>query len=425
MSRLSNGALFTFLALFCLQCNVSPGEEAALVYDVSSYFENEDLQELGERLFFDERLSEPEGQSCATCHDEGAGWSGPDDTINSAGAVYEGAFHGRFSNRKPPSAAYASLSPVFHAVIEEGDMLFVGGNFFDGRASGYILGNAAADQAQFPFLNPLEQNLADAEALLEKVHSSDYMDLFNRVARDIWGVEDISECNNKDLQFGIIGLAIAAFEHSDKVNQFSSKFDAYLRGEVELTEQEMLGLELFDGRGECNLCHISELGPDGSFPLFTDNTYDNLGMPANPLNPFYSMDSISNPDGAAYIDPGLADFVKTMPHYAMYTSESLGKHRVPTLRNIDKRPYEGFVKAFGHNGYFKSLEAIVHFYNTRDILPFCDEVSDPEEGVNCWPRPEVVENINKDELGALGLTEDEEAAIVAFMKTLSDGFNPG
>jgi cytochrome c peroxidase len=88
----------------------------------------------------------------------------------------------------------------------------------------------------------------------------------------------------------------------------------------------------------------------------------------------------------------------------------LGKHKVPTLRNVDLRPYEEFVKAFGHNGYFKSLEEIVHFYNTRDVED--------------WPEPEVPETINVDELGDLGLTLDEEAAIVAFMKTLSDGYVP-
>ena len=88
----------------------------------------------------------------------------------------------------------------------------------------------------------------------------------------------------------------------------------------------------------------------------------------------------------------------------------MGKVKVPTLRNVDQRPYPEFVKAYGHNGFFKSLEEITHFYNTRDV----------EE----WPDPEVAENVNSDELGNLGLTPEEEAAIVAFMKTLSDGYEP-
>jgi len=83
---------------------------------------------------------------------------------------------------------------------------------------------------------------------------------------------------------------------------------------------------------------------------------------------------------------------------------------VPTLRNVDLRPSDGFVKAYGHNGYFKSLEEIVHFYNTRDVEP--------------WPAPEVPLNVNSAELGNLGLTASQEADLVAFMKTLSDGYVP-
>ena len=98
--------------------------------------------------------------------------------------------------------------------------------------------------------------------------------------------------------------------------------------------------------------------------------------------------------------------------------------KVPTLRNVDLRPYPGFVKAYGHNGYFKSLEEIVHFYNTRDVLAKCEDLPDPQPGVNCWPEPEVAENVNTGELGDLGLTPDEEAAIVAFLRTLSDGYAP-
>ena len=90
--------------------------------------------------------------------------------------------------------------------------------------------------------------------------------------------------------------------------------------------------------------------------------------------------------------------------------ENMGKHKVPTLRNVDKRPGKGFTKAYVHNGVFKSLKEVVHFYNTRDVKD--------------WPQPEVPENVNTDELGDLGLTHQEEVAIVAFMKTLSDGYTP-
>ena len=104
---------------------------------------------------------------------------------------------------------------------------------------------------------------------------------------------------------------------------------------------------------------------------------------------------------------------------------NMGKHKVPTLRNVDKRPSEGdVVKAYGHNGYFKSLKDIVHFYNTRDLLDPCETTASPSPGINCWPAPEVSDNVNMDELGNLSLTGAEEDAIVAFMTTLSDGYEP-
>ena len=94
---------------------------------------------------------------------------------------------------------------------------------------------------------------------------------------------------------------------------------------------------------------------------------------------------------------------------------------MPTLRNVDKRPFPSFVKAYGHNGYFTSLKSIVHFYNTRDVLPRC-EPNDPDEGTTCWPAPELTENMNTKRVGRLGLSDEEENALVSFMQTLTDGF---
>lgn len=116
-----------------------------------------------------------------------------------------------------------------------------------------------------------------------------------------------------------------------------------------------------------------------------------------------------NPDGKNWIDLGLG--------FTTGLESTYGLFKVPTLRNVDKRPYPEAVKSYGHNGYFKSLKEIVHFYNTRDV---------EGEGWNGmpWPAPEVAININADELGDLGLTDEEEDAIVAFMQTLSDGYQP-
>jgi cytochrome c peroxidase len=122
------------------------------------------------------------------------------------------------------------------------------------------------------------------------------------------------------------------------------------------------------------------------------------------------------------VDTGLGGALKHAGYQASVYEPEMGKFKVPTLRNVDTCPSSDFVKAFGHNGFFKSLKEIVHFYNTRDVLGRCETASVPEPGTNCWPAPEVAANLNTEELGDLGLTEDEENAIVAFLKTLSDGY---
>jgi cytochrome c peroxidase len=362
-------------------------------------------ERLGRHLFFDESLSHPPGQSCATCHATEVGFTGPESEINAAGAVYPGAVATRFGNRRPPSAAYATQAPVLHR-DEEG--AFVGGSFWDGRATGERLGNAAAEQAQGPFLNSVEQNLPSAEAVVAKVCSGKYAALFRRV----WGPE---ACADVAAAYDRIALAIAAYEASPEVNAFSSRYDAWAAGDGTLTRQELRGKALFEGKGKCAQCHPP--------PLFTDYTYDNLGFPRNPLNPFYRQ-PIANPAGASWVDPGLAGFLETRSAWVASAPAELGKHKVPTLRNVARRPSPRFVKSFGHNGYFKSLEAIVHFYSTRDVLPRCPPEFAGAPGETCWPAPEIAANVNTEELGNLGLTSAEEADLVAFLHTLSDRPRP-
>jgi cytochrome c peroxidase len=375
---------------------------------------------LGEQIFFDQRLSANENQSCASCHDPGSGWTGPLSDVNAAGAVYEGSIAERFGNRKPPSAAYATLSPVFSYVMSKKDALFVGGNFWDGRATGEHLGNPAADQAQGPFLNPLEQALSSPSDVTSRVCTGPYAADFI----DMWG-DAICEASNVAQAYDDVALSIAAFEDSPAANAFSSKFDAFERGAAKLTPMEHQGLALFRGKAKCSGCHVLDGGPNGE-ALFTDFTFDNIGLPKNPENPFYGIDPAFNPAGAAWLDPGLGGFLETRSEYSTLASENLGKQKVPTLRNVDLRPSPDFVKAYGHNGYFKTLEGIVHFYNTRDVLAACPGPYTEAEALeaNCWPEPEIPANVNHDELGNLHLTPNQEAAVVAFLKTLSDGFMP-
>jgi len=362
------------------------------------------LEQLGKLLFFDESLSDPPGMACATCHAPEVGFTGPESEVNRTAVAYPGAVKERAGNRKPPTAAYAGDSPPLHYDAEED--VWIGGMFWDGRATGWILDDPLAEQAQQPFVNPLEHNLPDPARLCELVSQAEYAHRFVK----IWG-EDALDCDaGVQAAYDRIGRALAAFQRSAEVSPFTSKFDHYLAGRAELTAEEALGLEIFENQGLCSECHISEPGPDGEPPLFTDFTYDNLGIPRYDALPFYSQEAQFNPDGEAWIDPGLAGFLVTMPEYADHAAANHGKHKVPTLRNVDARPNPDFVKAFGHNGYFKTLYDITHFYNTRDVED--------------WPPPEVPENVNTEELGDLELSLEEEQALVAFMKTLTDGYVP-
>jgi cytochrome c peroxidase len=374
------------------------------------------VEQLGKSLFFD-KISHPDSMSCSGCHSPDVGWTGPIPGINLSGAVYRGAVPTRFGNRKPPSAAYATFSPILH--YDETEELFIGGNFWDGRATGEHLGNPAADQALGPFLNPVEQNNPSKQAVCEQVAASKYAGLFE----EAWGQGSL-DCSDAGIEatYDFIGLSIAAYEASPEVNQFSSKYDAFLAGIDTLTDQEAEGLDLFEGKAMCAGCHPSEAGPYAYQPLFTDYTFDNLGVPRNPENPFYTQTEF-NPAGFSWVDLGLGGYLESIGNPA--ANDNMGKQKVPTLRNVDKRYGESFPKAYTHNGYFKSLKSIVHFYNTRDVKPVCpDPFTTEKEALasGCWPEPEVPDNVNRDELGNLGLTDEEEDALVAFLKTLSDEY---
>ena len=337
-------------------------------------------QMLGKNLFFDKNLSTPPGQACVDCHSPETGFGNPNQDL----PVSRGVHVDRFGNRNDLPAGYAGFSPEFHYDADE--ELYVGGQFWDGRAANL------AEQAKGPFLNPLEMANPDEQAVIEKVRNSDYAGLF----KEVFGADALQ---NTEEAYNLVAKAIAEYENSAELNQFNSKYDFYLAKKVALTEQEMRGLALFEdeNKGNCSACHPSQPGPDGSPPLFTDYTYDNLGVPKNPENPFYYLPKNLNPDGVNFVDLGLGSIVNK--------PEENGKFKVPSLRNIAK------TSPYLHNGIFKTIRQVVVFYNTRDVGP--------------WSPPEVSVNVNRDELGDLGLSEQEVDDIAAFLNTLTDGYDPG
>ncbi len=334
---------------------------------------------LGKLLYQDQNLSQHKNQSCFTCHSSPGFADARFQNVVSAGSNPQ--LHG---GRNAPSSAYASYSPAFHWNQE--DETFVGGQFWDGRA------NTLAEQAKMPLLNPVEMGMKNKESVLQAINDpqnknyTQYRKLFKKVYGTSLKDWEKNITTFVEKNYDNLADAIATYEKSKELNPFHSKFDLYLAGETKLTEQELRGLQLFNGKGRCSSCHTSEASIDASGkitpPLFTDFTYDNIGIPKN-NHPLLKNNPIDLGLGAR---EGL--------------KEQAGKFKVPTLRNI------GLTAPYGHNGYFATLKDIVHFYNTRD------------DGT--WPAPEVMENLNKDELGNLGLTDQEENDLVQFLHTLSD-----
>ncbi len=334
-------------------------------------------QQLGKLLFFEEKLSEPSGQSCATCHEPGVAFSDPLQDL----PVSKGVVFGRFGSRNDMPVSYAAFIPELHFDKEAGK--WKGGLFWDGRAG------SLEEQAMFPPLNPLEMAVPDTHAMAEKVRKLSYASKFT----EIFGEGALTD----DRQvFSYMAEAIADYERSEEVSPFTSKYDYYLKGEAQLSDEELRGFQAFvaPSIGNCASCHPNAPGVNGKPPLFTDFSYDNLGVPKNPENPFYLLPQDLNPEGKGYVDLGLG---------AILNDESQnGKFRAPTLRNVEITP------PYMHNGVFKTLYQVIAFYNTRDVVD--------------WPEPEVPENVNTEDMGDLELSNQQVEDLVAFLKTLTDGW---
>jgi cytochrome c peroxidase len=270
--------------------------------------------------------------------------------------------------RNAPSSAYCGFSPPLRL---QADGTYAGGLFWDGRANGADeeLQDSLAEQAQGPPLNPVEMNMESVEAVVDVVRNASYRPLFLQV----FGATALDD---NEMAFDNIARAIATYERSPEVQRFSSRFDS-----DRLTEQEMRGLSLVESH--CSSCHATAVDKSaGSLnvapaPLFTNYSYANIGVPANPL-------LAGNPP-----DLGLGGVLGDPNEY--------GKFKVPTLRNV------ALTAPYGHNGYFPTLRYILHFKSDRDQ----------------WPAPEVAENLSSD-VGSFEFSEDQIDDIIAFLRSLTD-----
>lgn len=380
---------------------------------------------LGDELFNDRNLSLNRNQSCATCHEPSEGFASAVAGVPQVGSAIQGSVAGKFGARKPPTAAYATLTPSF--TNRNGAS---GGLFWDGRATGAVLGTPAADQALGPFLNPVEQALPDAACLVYRVRNSSYVNLYvaswnNDILAITFPADVETVCSTPVASAGVFvslstgdrlrvttayhNIARSIADYESTFNLFSSNADAGT-----LTALEAEGLKLFSTKAKCQQCHTNkDVGA-----VFTDFRFHNLGVPKNPENVSFNY-------ATGAFDPGLGGSTGNSSH--------VGKFRTPTTRNVAV----GSNRTYMHNGVFKSLKQVVDFYNTRDVLRRCtaQEIAtlnpaqygsyDPDgtgplTAAGCWPAPEYPQNMDTKQMGALALTEAQVNAIVAYLKAMSD-----
>jgi cytochrome c peroxidase len=447
------------------------------------------VRTLGKLMNFDENMSPFRNVACASCHMPYAGFSGPIPSVNLTMIAYPGTFHFRAGKRSAQRYTYSPWFPILR--YNETQQLFFGGNFWDSRATGYLLQNPDAEQAQHPPVDTQEMGNPDTACIVFKLSRAEYRPLFEQV----WGegsldirfphsTEKICSTPGGAAVFGTDttpvklspedrilsnrafdnwGQSLDAFEKSKEVSPFTSKFDAFLKNLTTLTADEAAGYDLFKGKGNCNSCHTDGRGTtltpgqtDTSSaavfdPLFTCFGSANEGLPLNPRNAFYYQTTpdafgfTANPYGFGYRDLGMGTFLRSgfgaapnpNAEWIPLAPGADGTFQVATARNAGMAPSQCptteapgpyFQKEFFHNGYIKSLKQLVHFYNTRDEAGFAYPAvtsghcpTGTVERVNCWPMPEVTNNLDMT-TGQLGLTDHEEDLIVIFLQTLTDGF---
>jgi cytochrome c peroxidase len=353
------------------------------------------LVALGKKLFFDERLSEPAGTSCASCHDPARAFSG---LHGSRIGVPLGSRPDHYARRTAPSVLYLRYVPAFY-FFEDDEALAPeprGGFFWDGRV------DSLTELVRQPLFNPDEMNAGTPRLLARKVTQAPYAKEFRAA---------LGPASNPEAVLHGVGVAIEAYLKSDEMNPATSKYDAYVRGQATLTEQERLGLEVFKDRrrGGCAGCHrMAETSTNPAESMFTDYGYDAVALPRNRELP-------PNEKPNAF-DLGLCERkdAKTPTTDERFCSS----FRTPSLRNVAVRG------SFGHNGVYKNLRDVITFYARRAVAP--GRIYPPGGKFDDVP-PKHRRNINiyapiynHREGDAAPMTDAEIDAVVAFLGTLTD-----
>jgi cytochrome c peroxidase len=352
---------------------------------------------LGEKIFEDVSLSASGRQSCASCHSPDFGHA-PD---NELAVQLGGPLLDQPGGRVAPGLNYLSSNTAFH-FDDEGTP--TGGFFWDGRAA------SLQAQASGPLLAANEMANASVAHVVAKLSLAAYAEEFKRV----FGADIFTRPDEAMAQM-TLALQMYQLEDTD-FRPFSSKYDLFLHGRVALSDQEARGLELFNSptKGNCAGCHPSEKGADGSHPLFTDFTYDNLGVPRNT--------ALAQNADLAFFDLGLCARADLAAR-----TDLCGAFKVPSLRNVALR------KVYFHNGRFTTLKDVVTFYVQRDTHPEKWYPLNADGTVNKFDDLPLQyhANVNTAEVpydrvlgDAPALTDVEVDDVVAFLRSLSDGYRP-
>lgn len=362
------------------------------------------LAALGSELFHDPRLSASGKQSCATCHNEEHAFA----PANAQAVQRGGADLAQMGHRATPSLKYLQSVPQFtehffdseDEADESVDNGPTGGLTWDGRAK------SLAEQARIPLLSPFEMGNKTAQDVVDRAQKAGY-------APRLKVFEPFLKTSSL---FMVITKALETYQQDwRKFYPYTSKYDAYLAGKVVLSKQEQRGLEVFENpqKGNCASCHLSQPGHDGTPPQFTDYGLIALAVPRNTALPYNA-----NPQN---YDLGLCGPDRTdLAQHADYC----GLFKTPTLRNVATR------KVFFHNGVYKTLRDAVVFYVLRDTQPSRVYPKNAQGEVVLYddlPK-QYHQNINMDppfghRVGNKpALSEPEIDAVVAFLKTLTDGY---
>ncbi|MGX1320352.1 cytochrome c peroxidase [Bradyrhizobium sp. USDA 377] len=390
------------------------------------------MAQLGREIFYDASLSSSGALSCASCHSPNHAYGPPND----GPVMLGGADLSRQGARAVPSLTYLDRHPNFSIGPDKGDddniidlaqmaatgqqvarttktaggtgasanIVPQGGLFWDGRA------DTLQDQALFPLLDPNEMDGGSAEIVADKLRRALYANRFV----ELFGAGVL---RNQRLLIAEAMFAVARYQVEEpSFHPYTSKYDYWLEGKARLSESELRGLQLFNDpdKANCAGCHTSAPTRDGLPPLFTDHQYEALGAPRNA--------ALANNHDPNYFDLGVCGPQRTdIPEQTQYC----GMFLTPTLRNTATR------HAFFHNGVFHSLEQVLDFYNFRDtnpekvfpraadgtVLKYDDLPTKYHANVDVTDPP-----FDRHPGGKPAMTEQDEADIIAFLKTLTDGY---